>query len=307
MITANPYAAVEAIKGKMPRPTMSEEAAVYENHEVVLIRPEEAYQIARDSKSEAPVKVMFLNCKGKSEIIETALDSCLSDILAEKSIPLELLKGILLGGIKGKFIKTSDLAEYRVTKDSLYDSMNFYYSEACMADELKKLSRLIQNTSCGKCVLCREGSLQYMTIVEDITAGRAKMPDIELVKEISGLIEAGSYCTFGQTMPSLFVTGLELFGDEIEAHIRKKSCPAGVCEAFASYCILPKACTGCEDCLDACEEDAIEGKAGFIHMIDEDLCTKCGKCVSVCEEGAIIKVTGSKPKLPQKLTKVGKF
>jgi NADH-quinone oxidoreductase subunit F len=146
-----------------------------------------------------------------------------------------------------------------------------------------------------------------MTIVEEMTAGKAKMTDIDLIKEISEIIEIGAYCSFGQKMPQLIVTGLDLFKDEVEAHIKKKNCPAGVCSAFASYCILPKQCTGCEECLDACPEDAIEGKKGFIHMINEDFCTKCGKCVDACEEGAIIKVTGAKPKVPTKLTKVGKF
>ena len=42
-------------------------------------------------------------------------------------------------------------------------------------------------------------------------------------------------------------------------------------------------------------------------MIDDFDCTKCGKCIPVCEEEAIIKTTGKLPKLPTKLTKVGKF
>jgi NADH-quinone oxidoreductase subunit F len=189
----------------------------------------------------------------------------------------------------------------------MYDSLTLYYEEACMVEEMRKLAKLIQATSCGKCVLCREGSLQYRTVIEDVTAGKAKMPDIDMMKEISELIKIGAYCTFGQSMPTLITSGLALFANEFEAHIKKKNCPAGVCDAFASYCILPKQCTGCEDCLDACPEDAIEGKAGYIHMIEEDLCTKCGKCLPACEEGAIIKVVGTKPKVPQKLTKVGKF
>ena len=109
-------------------------------------------------------------------------------------------------------------------------------------------------------------------------------------------------------MPNVLLSALTLFADEFDEHIKKKSCSAGVCyKAAAVYVIMPDMCVGCEDCVDECDEDAIEGKKGFIHMIDQDMCENCGKCVSACDEGAIVAVTGKLPKLPKKLTKVGKF
>ena len=56
-----------------------------------------------------------------------------------------------------------------------------------------------------------------------------------------------------------------------------------------------------------CPKDCIEGKAKYIHMIDDFDCTKCGKCMEVCDEDAIVQTTGKLPKLPNRLTKVGKF
>ena len=307
MITANAGAAVEVIKGKLPRPTVPDTNVKLTDKELTVIIPEDAYALIQEKESGSASKIFFINTKGKSEAVEVSLGSKLSDVLEEKSVTASDKKGILLGGIRGKFVRAGELSDYTIEKDSLFDSITFFEKEDCMVEELKNLAQLIQSTSCGKCVLCREGSLQYMTIVEEMTAGKAKMTDIDLIKEISEIIEIGAYCSFGQKMPQLIVTGLDLFKDEVEAHIKKKNCPAGVCSAFASYCIVPKQCTGCEECLDACPEDAIEGKKGFIHMINEDFCTKCGKCVDACEEGAIIKVTGTKPKVPTKLTKVGKF
>jgi Na+-translocating ferredoxin:NAD+ oxidoreductase RNF subunit RnfB len=307
MITVNAGAAIEVIKGKLPRPTVPDTNVKLSDQELTVVKPEDAYALILEKESGAEAKIFFINTKNKSEIVEVAIGSKLSDVLEARSVTASDKKGILLGGIHGKFVKAGELSEYTIEKDSLFDSITFFEKEDCMVEELKKLAQLIQSTSCGKCVLCREGSLQYMTIVEDMTAGKAKMTDIDLIREISEIIEIGAYCTFGQKMPGLIVTGMELFKDEIEAHIKKKNCPTGVCSAFASYCILPKQCTGCEECLDACPEDAIEGKKGFIHMINEDFCTKCGKCVDACDEEAIIKVTGAKPKVPTKLTKVGKF
>lgn len=78
-----------------------------------------------------------------------------------------------------------------------------------------------------------------------------------------------------------------------------------VCEKYLTYIIQPNLCTGCGECMDICQEDAIEGKPRYIHMIDEFECSRCGKCVNACEENAIILVGANKPKLPMKLTKVG--
>ncbi len=307
MITANAGAAAEVIKGKLPRPTVPDTQVKLSGKELMVITPEEAYTLVQEKESGSASKVFFINTGNKSEVVEVPVGSKLSDVLEGQSVTASDRKGILLGGIRGRFVRAGELSEYTIEQDSLYDSITFFEKEDCMVEELKKLAQLIQGTSCGKCVLCREGSLQYMTIVEEMTAGKAKMTDVDLIKEISEIIEIGAYCSFGQKMPQLITTGLELFKDEVESHIKKKNCPAGVCSAFASYCILPKQCTGCEECVDECPEDAIEGKKGFIHMINEDFCTKCGKCVDACEEGAIIKVTGARPKLPTKLTKVGKF
>ena len=56
-----------------------------------------------------------------------------------------------------------------------------------------------------------------------------------------------------------------------------------------------------------CEQDCIEGKNKYIHMIDEFDCDLCGKCMEICPEEAIVKTSGKVPKLPNRLTKVGKF
>ena len=80
-----------------------------------------------------------------------------------------------------------------------------------------------------------------------------------------------------------------------------------MCSAFTSIYIDPSLCQGCEDCVDVCPEDCIEGKAGYIHMIDDFDCTKCGKCIDACDYDAIVRSSGRVPKLPSRLTKCGKF
>ncbi|MCQ4728062.1 hypothetical protein NE664_15620 [Anaerotignum faecicola] len=51
----------------------------------------------------------------------------------------------------------------------------------------------------------------------------------------------------------------------------------------------------------------MEGKAGYIHMLDGFACSKCGRCIEACDAGAVIQTADRVPRLPDKLTKCGRF
>ena len=133
------------------------------------------------------------------------------------------------------------------------------------------------------------------------------MEFFDLTKEIGDAMKFSCLCSVGQEAAKAALDATEKFTGEYEAHIKKNQCPAGVCSSFVHIYIDPQTCTGCGECLDVCPADCIEGKAKYIHMIDEFDCTKCGKCIEACEEGAVIQTAGKLPKLPNRLTKVGKF
>lgn len=245
-------------------------------------------------------KLVLVNREGQSQLKEVPVGTEVKALLegAETSKP------ILAGGVTGCFLTGSEAIAW----DDRFDSITLYTEKDCMADVLAGLLAQAQEKSCGKCVLCREGVWHLAGIFGAVTQGKGKKDVLDMVLDIGPLIEAGAFCSFGQRMARLAVSGLELAWPELEAHITKKKCPAGVCAAFnkKSYCIDPTLCTGCGDCEDECPEMAIEGKKKFIYMIDPDMCTGCGDCTGACDEGAVVINDGS-IKLPKKLTKVGKF
>jgi len=104
--------------------------------------------------------------------------------------------------------------------------------DTCMVDVAKYFVDFLKGESCGKCLSCREGIERMYEILTDITEGRGREGDIELLEELSETIRDTSLCALGGTAPNPVLTTIRYFRDEYEAHIKKKRCPAGVCKAL---------------------------------------------------------------------------
>jgi ferredoxin len=50
--------------------------------------------------------------------------------------------------------------------------------------------------------------------------------------------------------------------------------------------ILEKLCRGCQRCVHACPQDAIEMVA-HMAVVDPEKCIECEECMEVCMQGAI--------------------
>jgi fumarate reductase flavoprotein subunit/NADH-quinone oxidoreductase subunit F len=177
----------------------------------------------------------------------------------------------------------------------------------CIVQAVLKNIQEAQTMSCGKCVFCREGLLQLVSLHKDIIAGKSKTDSLATIKEISKAMTSGSFCSLGKETPKITLSALQYFESEYEEHIRKKTCPAGQCSSFIKIYIDPEKCIGCSECMDICPTDCIEGKDGYIHTIDNMDCTRCGKCIKTCPEKAVVMTSGRVPKLPSRLTKCGRF
>lgn len=102
--------------------------------------------------------------------------------------------------------------------------------DTCMVDLAKYFLEFTKNESCGKCVPCRIGTHQLLNILTDITEGRGKMEDVNLLIELGQSVKQGSLCGLGQSAPNPVLTTLRYFEDEYDAHVRKKKCLAVVCK-----------------------------------------------------------------------------
>jgi len=162
--------------------------------------------------------------------------------------------------------------------------------DTCMVKIARFFMRFTQSESCGKCVPCREGTKQMLSLLEDIINGDATEQTLALLQELAGAVQLGSLCGLGKTAPNPVLSTLRYFRSEYEAHIVQKRCPAGQCKALAVPEILADRCKGCGACLRKCPVNAISGEKKAPHRIDPNLCVKCGTCAQVCRFNAIVGV-----------------
>ena len=160
--------------------------------------------------------------------------------------------------------------------------------QTCIVKIARFFMQFTQNESCGKCVPCREGTKQMLAMLDDIIEGRADRHTLELLEETAKAVQLGSLCGLGKTAPNPVLSTLRYFRDEYEAHVFRKTCPAGECKALARPEILASKCKGCTACAKKCPVGAISGKVREVHVIDADKCIKCGACKAACRFGAIV-------------------
>jgi NADH-quinone oxidoreductase subunit F len=158
----------------------------------------------------------------------------------------------------------------------------------CMVAVARFFMQFTQSESCGKCVLCREGTKQMLAMLDDIMRGDADEETLVKLEELALAVSQGSLCGLGKTAPNPVLSTLKYFRHEYEAHVIKKKCPAGQCKALCAPEIDPAKCKGCTLCAKKCPVNAIEGAPGKIHKIDSEKCIKCGVCKETCKFGAVI-------------------
>ena len=157
----------------------------------------------------------------------------------------------------------------------------------CMVKIARFFMQFTQNESCGKCVVCREGTKQMLALLDDVIEGRATPATIELLEELANVVKTGSLCALGRTAPNPVLSTLRYFREEVEAHVLKKYCPTGNCEALMFYSVIHDKCKACGLCAKKCPAEAITGSKGVPYYIDNDKCIKCGSCYDVCKFEAV--------------------
>ena len=147
------------------------------------------------------------------------------------------IKAVQNGGPSGGCIPAR-LFDLRIDYDSLAEAGSIMGSggmivmddSTCVVDVAKYFMRFLMDESCGKCLTCRKGTQRMYEILDDISRGRGRLQDLELLKELALVVKDTTMCGLGQTAPNPVLSTLRYFRDEYERHIVQKKCDAFVCK-----------------------------------------------------------------------------
>jgi len=209
------------------------------------------------------------------------------------------IKAVQLGGPSGGCVP-SDRFDLPMDYDSLQSAgaimgsggMVVLDNTNCMVDMARFFLSFTTAESCGKCSVGRIGTSLMHESLKRITNGEGTADDIELLKEVSDVMQKACLCALGRTASNPVLTTLRYFEKEYADHIEGKKCEALVCKALVTYRMNPEKCKGCMVCVKSCPVQAISGEKGSTPTIDQTKCFKCGTCIANCPFGAIEKVLG---------------
>jgi len=276
----------------------------YRGNPTLLVSAEDCIMISALANDQPVRKITAIIDGEQVNYVEPDVGSPLQELL-ERLDDKQQIKAYHLGDQLGTILSPDEANNVSIKLTYMYDTAHVLRQDVCMVREISRFAKMAAEDSCQRCVLCREGTWQAARMLQDALDTKGKPNDMKELQDLAEIAGIGSMCQFGQQAFRPLAKAIKLFPAEFEAHIEKHFCAVGVCGGSQGYQIDPMLCSGCTECVSACEYDSIDGKKGFIPMIDEKMCEKCGDCLTKCPEAAI--KVGANLKVPECLTKAGRY
>jgi NADH:ubiquinone oxidoreductase subunit F (NADH-binding) len=150
------------------------------------------------------------------------------------------LKAVLVGGPSGGLLPP-DLLDTPYEFDALRGvgahvgsgSVVAADQRVCIVDLARLLTRFCADEACGKTIPCRIGTRRISEIGDRIAIGVPRPTDLQLLADLSADVVASALCDHERLATLPYASGMRYFRSELDDHILRSSCPAGVCRPIA--------------------------------------------------------------------------
>jgi NADH:ubiquinone oxidoreductase subunit F (NADH-binding)/NADH:ubiquinone oxidoreductase subunit E len=235
-------------QGLWGKPTVINNVETFANVPQILARGAEWYKSAGTGGPNGAAGLKFVGVSGRVErpgVFEVPMGTPISELIyryAGGVLGGRPLKAFAPSGPSSGYLPAS-MADVPLDFKSLAAAGSMLGSGAivvcddrtCMLDMALNSVRFFRNESCGKCVPCRVGSQKMTDLLTRWTDGTCTdwAADLELVRQLSEAMRLTSICGLGQILPAPIESVLKHFREEVEAHLTRHECPAGVCFSSA--------------------------------------------------------------------------
>ena len=207
-----------------------------------IVREGAAAFAAIGSAAEPGTALVAVRGPGGEGVAEVPLGTPLRDIVAlAGALPAgRTIKAVLVGGPSGGILP-ADALDTPYGFDALRaagahvgsGSIVVADDRACVVDLARLLTRFCSTEACGKTIPCRIGTRRLVEIADRAVDGRPRPTDLTLLVDLSADMVASALCDHERLATLPLSSGMRYFRAELDEHILRSSCPAGVCHPIA--------------------------------------------------------------------------
>jgi NADH-quinone oxidoreductase subunit F len=207
----------------------------------ILVNGPEAFTRVGDPAAPGTILVQVRGPE-RTGIAEVPTGTTLREIVALGGRPGRghAVKAVLVGGPSGGILPPT-LLDTPYTFEALRaagahvgsGSVVVADERACIVDLARVLVRYCADEACGKTIPCRIGLRRLSEIGDRMTAGTSRAGDLDLLGDLAADISASALCDHERLATLPLLSGMRYFQDELDAHVERSTCPAGVCHPIA--------------------------------------------------------------------------
>lgn len=226
-----------AVRGLFDMPTVVQNVQTLASVPWIVVNGPDAFA-AIGSKASPGTILVGLRTPSGDGVAEVPIGTPLREVVAlAGTLPAgRSIKALLIGGPAGGLLPP-DLLDTPYEFDALRaagahvgsGSIVVADDRACVVDLARLLTRFCSDEACGKTIPCRIGTRRIHEIADRFATGTPRRDDPQRLEDLSADVVNSALCDHERLATLPLATGMRYFRAELDEHILRSSCPAGVC------------------------------------------------------------------------------